>query len=421
MKFRSVLLLMTLVLLCANAQTLDAKDSKKGIVVWNLQANAGVQKQDLPLLSNYVANLVAKYANTRVISEADINTILKGEEARQQCSSDDTNCVVEIGAALGVPETVSGDVGKIGNFWMLNLRRINVHNAQVISRSSRSIEGTVNDLIRALPEVVAELFGVKPDSAPVAKKEAPTTGTLSLGSNPKDAAVTIDGKSAGKTPLKATLKVGKHKVVVTLKNYKTIEHQVIVKPGETTDMQIALKPVPKGQLRITSSPAGATLKLNGKKSGTTPAVQTLPEGTHHLELELEGYEDASQDAAVKANETTEVAVILQRDYPMNPYTKWGYVSFFSGVGLAAFGGVAAWQASSYGDKVSDGDIGAEDTSKAWEGAMWACFGIGGAAMVTGIVLWALAPEDKEWWENHNAAIGVTPDGNGATLSLGGRW
>ena len=133
--------------------------SKEGIVVWRLVAKEGVTEKNIDSISGFLAGEVARHSGMKVFSEEDLKSIIEGEEKKQLCGGDDTVCVAEIGAALGVPEAVSGDLGRVGSYWMLNLRRINVKRAEVISRSTRQIKGSVDDLIEAIPGAVAELFG----------------------------------------------------------------------------------------------------------------------------------------------------------------------------------------------------------------------------------------------------------------------
>ena len=341
-----------------------AQEARPGIVVWKLQANKGVDAADVNLISNFITNQVAKYSGAKVISESDIRTILKGEETRQQCGAEDTSCVAEIGAALGVPEAVSGDIGKIGDFWMLNLRRINVRSAEVIGRSSRNIEGSVNDLIRALSGAVAELFG----------KESPPPVTAA--------------------------------------------------PVAKTKPEAKPAPPPEpGSLEVASDPPGAEVYLEGEAKGQTPYKDKVAAGEFRLELKLDGYKAAGQRVQVKPKEATRLTLTLERDYPMNPYKKYGYVTFFAGLGLAAFGGIATWQAQTASSDVHSGDWGGDSRAKTWSGMAVAGYVVGGAAMVTGVVLWALSPGDKEWYESHASGASVSPtaDGKGAVVLIGGRW
>ena len=138
-----------------------ANAASDGIVVWRLEAKTGVSEKDIDSISGFVTAEVERHSGRKVTSEADIATILKGEEIKQKCSGDGSSaCIAEISNALGVPEAVSGDLGRMGDYWILNLRRINVSSAEVISRNGRQIKGDINALIEEIPASVADLFGV---------------------------------------------------------------------------------------------------------------------------------------------------------------------------------------------------------------------------------------------------------------------
>lgn len=132
---------------------------RQGIVVWRLEQKSGVSEADIDSISGYVTVEVEKHSGLKAVSDADIKTILGGEEKKQRCGVDGTSCIAEIGSALGVPEAVSGDLGRMGDYWMLNLRRINVRKAEVMARVGRQTKGDVNALIEMIPQAVAELFG----------------------------------------------------------------------------------------------------------------------------------------------------------------------------------------------------------------------------------------------------------------------
>jgi len=276
--------------------------AQKRIMVWRLEAKSGVEVTDVDSLSGYITAEVERCSGQQVISEADISTILKGEEARQQCGGEDSACIAEIGNALGVPEAISGDVGRVGDFWFLNLRRLNVRRATVISRSSRKVRGDINALIETLSGAVEELFGV---------------------SSKQD--------------------------------------------------------------------------LAAKEGLQTPEPQL----------------------------STDAEAVVQ-DYPMNPYKTWGHGCFWTGLGITAIaGGVGFGLGAKYADDYQNQSSGSindlQDKSKTMTGLGYAGVALGGALMVTGVILWALSPGDETWWKKHQLSAGVSHDGENGVLSIGGRW
>lgn len=115
---------------------------------------------------------------------------------------------------------------------------------------------------------------------------------------------------------------------------------------------------------------------------------------------------------------TGTGVEATAEAPGSPYSTWGHVAVWSGVGLLALGGVGAGLASSAASDYEGGDVGAWDTSRTWTGVMYAGFGVGAALVATGVVLWLL-PTDEE--PPATAAAGPTADGQGLVISIGGRW
>ena len=340
-----------------------ADDKHSGILVWKLQANENVTPPDVALISSFLTTHVSRYSDSEVISEEDIQTILRGEEKRQQCGIEDTACMEEIGAALGVSEAISGNIGKIGTYWMLNLQRVNVNSAQVVSRSSRNIQGDIDNLIEAINGAVAELFG-KQVLAPIS--------------------------SAAKKKTKKS-------------------------DSSST-----------GLLEVSSTPGGAEVWLDEQGKGKTPCEMTLDSGKHQVEIKLDGYTTTKQSVLIEPDETTRLSILLNRDDRGNTYKKYGYVTFFSGIGLAALGGVATWISSQKADDYHHAKTSAEMNSaknegETWMGVAYSSYAVGGALIATGITLWVLSAKNKEASDKPQVAFGPIPNGSGGVLVVNGRW
>lgn len=67
------------------------------------------------------------------------------------------------------------------------------------------------------------------------------------------------------------------------------------------------------QLSVLSTPAGASVLIDGRAAGVTPFTGDLKPGLHHVELELEGYRRSRSDAQLRADAPLEVNLTLLRD------------------------------------------------------------------------------------------------------------
>ena len=161
--FFFLLLLMPLLLAAAES---DA------IVVWRLEPKTGVSDKDADAVSAMVTTAVGRVSGRQTIGETDMKALMVGEEKKLSCGAEDTACVAEIGAALGAPESVTGTLSKLGDYWILSLQRLNVRSVSVLGRSERKVKGDLNLLVEAITPAVAELFG-KTAAAPASIDTTP--------------------------------------------------------------------------------------------------------------------------------------------------------------------------------------------------------------------------------------------------------
>lgn len=110
-------------------------------------------------------------------------------------------------------------------------------------------------------------------------------------SEPKGAEVLVDGRSVGKTPLKA-LEVpseGRHEVRLRLEGYADWSGRIEKSKPLPNPVVLKAKTFP---VEVRTEPAGATLWLDGQKVGATPQRAELTVlGTHAVRLTLEGHQE----------------------------------------------------------------------------------------------------------------------------------
>jgi hypothetical protein len=107
-----------------------------------------------------------------------------------------------------------------------------------------------------------------------ARAPSPAEAAVEISSRPPGAHVSIDGAPVGDTPLHARVTPGRHAVAISHERYEPLSATVEA-PGQ---IELTLKR-PLATLKVSSTPAAATVTVQGQPRGRTP-----------LELRLLGYE-----------------------------------------------------------------------------------------------------------------------------------
>jgi formylglycine-generating enzyme required for sulfatase activity len=116
-----------------------------------------------------------------------------------------------------------------------------------------------------------------------------TDGLVTVVTNPPGAAVTIDGRYRGQTPLEAEIGSGRgHAVIITKPGYETVTREVEVARRGAATLRIDLEQR-VGIVRIRSEPADAQLLVNGRLIGAAERELELPAIPQHIEIRKEGY------------------------------------------------------------------------------------------------------------------------------------
>ena len=206
------------------------------IAVLNLNS-AGVSESISKNLTQVTSVELKRLKGATVISSDDIVAMLSLEEDKQMLGCDDASCLAEIGGALGVDKLVNGQVGLLGNSYMITLKLISPGSAQVENRISETFVGDEATLIPAVRSAARKLFGI----------ESKEPGNLSITSAQMGAKVNLDGKDLGELPLPPIeqLLPGRHTLRVDLDGYLSWVGDVYVNPMDTTPHWIELKEAPQ--------------------------------------------------------------------------------------------------------------------------------------------------------------------------------
>jgi hypothetical protein len=123
-----------------------------------------------------------------------------------------------------------------------------------------------------------------PPSAPHARAGVHPIA-LHVQTSPTGSTVFVDGEERGASPLTVAVAAGAHDIVAERPRWISA-HAHVDGPGR---VQLTLER-PLARLRVTSTPSGAAVRLDGRDIGATPLdVDAAAYELHHLLLELDGH------------------------------------------------------------------------------------------------------------------------------------
>jgi len=163
-------------------------------------------------------------------------------------------------------------------------------------------------------------FGQQPSdtagkSAPAAAEQAPAPvgGKVSITTDPVGATVVLDGAERGVTPLSLdSIQAGKHAVSLKLEGYYIKKGDITIVADTMNAFEFTL--VKPASLVITSTPAGASLVINGKGAGVTPYEnRKIKPGELAIVLFAAGYDTLKQTIAVAGGESDTLMLTMKKN------------------------------------------------------------------------------------------------------------
>jgi len=273
----------------------------------------GIEKSTAGIISDRLRSELINTGVFRVMERNEMENVLKEQGFQKTGACDDASCLVEVGQLLGVDRMVAGSVGRVGDFFTISLRIINVATGEILFTVNVDFEGTVKDVIStAIGDAANKLAagaGVEISKAAVAGKK----GDLYIETDRTGASVEIDGKTVkGTTPL--TLKgyaAGEHRIVVRKGAWYGSE-KVYLSPDDLLKVIISMQKG-KGSIKIFCNVSGADVFLDGKPAGQTPVkLDDVSAGEHIVEIKKEGYLTAIQEITVSIGEIQNVSFSLEK-------------------------------------------------------------------------------------------------------------
>lgn len=139
----------------------------------------------------------------------------------------------------------------------------------------------------------------------------PNWADVTVASEPPGATIRVGEETLGTTPATVPVDAGTSELVLALDGYRTWRQALTVKAGERRELgPIRLQAV-DGLLRVTTTPAGAAVTVDGRFRGTAPLEVEIASGrAHAVGITRPGFEAIERQVTVERRGTAALAVTL---------------------------------------------------------------------------------------------------------------
>ncbi len=297
-------------------------EAKLAIAVMELTAN-NVSDSEASALSDRLRIEIFRAGVYQVMEREQMTRIL--DEMQFQLSGCTSNeCAVEVGRLVGVKKMIAGSVGKVGEFFTVSVRLIDVSTSRIEKTATEDIEGTLGTVLtQAIPSVAYQISGLKkPVFEEKSKPEIKKT-FLDIVTTPPQATIFIDQSHAGLAPQKISVLPGSHIVRITKEGYDVWEKNYLVAKDSTVKVSVVLSPtqvvVRKTAMSISSDPVGAAIYVNNIYKGTTPReIEVPPNVAQVLRLVRSGNNTYEKIYTLTDGQNLDLAIVLSKVQPQTP-------------------------------------------------------------------------------------------------------
>jgi hypothetical protein len=137
-------------------ENLGLSDKKIQIAVIDLNG-IGISNSDALALTNRLISELFLTQRYTILERDRISEILQ-EQGFQQTGCTSSECLVEMGKLLNVEQIISGSVGKIGTYYTIDLRTIDIQSGRILVAANVDISGGIEEVLtRGMRTAVAKI------------------------------------------------------------------------------------------------------------------------------------------------------------------------------------------------------------------------------------------------------------------------
>src|SRR5262249_20438221 len=165
----------------------------------------------------------------------EVAKLVDGDARLTNCTGE-PDCLAAIGRGLRASQIVVGNVGGLGDSYVINMKIVDVHSTKELRRVSEPLHGDPDLLIEEIRVAAYRL--VAPEKV---------RGSLAILSDARGARIFIDGNPVGVTPVVGAisgLQVGDHSLRIAKEGYADFLRPITIRFQKTTQVIVRMEELP---------------------------------------------------------------------------------------------------------------------------------------------------------------------------------
>jgi hypothetical protein len=210
--------LLLIIIMCSIMTYAQNADDAKRIAVLDFNTSGGLSDLEAITLTNRLRSKLVKTNAFVVLERGKMDEILT-EQGFQQMGCTTTECAIEVGKLLNVQKMVSGNIGKLGKTWTMDIALIDVETSHIEKSFFQDYKGEIDGLLDEMETVAVQIANISSKKEPTTT-ESKKTYTLSILSNPTGAQIYLNNTYVGTTPFEQQAREGLNlEVKIRKENY----------------------------------------------------------------------------------------------------------------------------------------------------------------------------------------------------------
>lgn len=222
---------------------------KTAVAVLELDPN-GVSESEARALSDRLRIEIFNAGEYEVMERDKMNRILDEMQFHlNDCTSDE--CAIEIGRLIGVSKIIAGSISKVGEYFTVSARLIDVETSKIEATAIEDVEGTLGIVLtQAMPSIAKKISG----QTGIEIKKTVIKTAVNIITDPENSAIYINGVYRGESPMKIELDPDDYILRSVKEGYDTLEKPFTLSEGQLLDINIVLSKIVEPQVIVREAP-----------------------------------------------------------------------------------------------------------------------------------------------------------------------